>query len=389
MTGRDLEYGATGHGQSTLPTEPVGEVLFIGESGDGQAISHYRCRLPALGLAQRGWRAQVSPVAVGMSNGMVVGWDGDTSREWIPPDTAPGVVIFRALKDPLGHELDSVDMFLSARVAGQMIFTDLDDDLWHLPAWNPAADVWTPDQLAVLERNLNACDGIFCSTSPLAAVVAEHTDTPTFVAPPSVDLAEYNVARHQLRPTGIVRVGWCGLTSWRGRDLEWFAADLRDILNAHAHHAELWHIGAHPRQPPIRWPLGPVSTVVRELPWAKWFDLPAALAQLDVAVIPMDPSDPVNTSRSATMGLALAAAGVAVITSTNESYTSMCLGENLRPCWSMSTDAQGLGDILTELLDAGPSTIIGRGANAREGVARWSPRNQADHWETAFHQLVH
>lgn len=293
-------------------------VLFVAEGGSS-ALPYYRARIPAQGLRQRGWTAWETITMAQSRDMRLRAFDTVTGKN----GPAPSVVVCRHLRDPDGHELDSVKMFGEARSKGQRVFYDLDDDYWQLPGWNPAAPVWDAEALRILDANLGAASGVLCSTEALARAAREHTDTPVFVAHNGVSLAGYHPRDADHEP---LRLGWLGLSAYRARDLETIAPALRLVCAEFAGKVELWHLGDHHDHAPIEDVLGHDFPVpIRKRRWVPAAELPARIVELDVAVMPMELGLPLNAARSATTGLALAAGGVPYVASPNGDYGELAL----------------------------------------------------------------
>lgn len=345
-------------------------VLFCGESGDN-GLTHYRLALPARGLACLGYTTWVRKVLVQRDDHRIIGWDGPGSM-WTP---IPKIVVVRHTRDPEGKEQDNSAIFLPARGKGQQVFFDLDDDIWRLPEWNPAAPFFDAKMLRNCEVNMHTASGVLVTTPTLAGQVRSHTDTPVYVCPNAVDVTSY---RPHPEHTPL-RVGWCGMTEWRIGDLALIADALAEAVKGRD--VELWHLGAEPNRLPIDslWPDGfPVPIVGR--PWVTMSQLPRSLAQIDVAVVPLE-DIPVNQARSATTGLALAAAGIPFVASPLPAYEEL----HAKGGCDLASNQEGWAYGLAQLLDATPRQRAVWGAKARTAVAEhYNPKRQAAAWDHAF-----
>jgi len=303
----------------------------------------------------------------------LVGIDQSGKNRWPPTPVARDVIV-RHTRDPRGQEMDNVVMFSTARDAGQRIFVDLDDDIWRLPPWNPAYIFFDAERQRIVERNLAAADGVLASTPTLAAQLATHTDTPVHVCPNGVDVSMYRLRTAEHSP---LRVGWCGMTDWRIGDLLTIVDDLTKALNGRD--VELWHVGWEEHRMPIRDVFGDLDVRIVERPWVPMSQLPRALAELDIAVVPLE-DIALNESRSATTGLALAAAGIPTIATPMPAYAELarCGG-----CW-VTTDWV---DVLGSVLDMAPSQRLAQGAGMRAAVSTfYRPDVTAQGWRHALEQ---
>lgn len=282
-------------------------VLFVTETAGG-AQEFYRCRLPAYELLRRGHHAAVGPGLFQRVDGLLSGVD-----EHGPTVAKPTHVVLRMVADPRAAE-----MVRDARKAGQWVAFDIDDDVWNLPPWNPAASTIT--NVDVIEEVMAECDAVLASTAGMAESVAAHTSTPVTVCRAGVDLAAYRPHPGLHEP---LRVGWMGLTGYRGSDLHYVVDMLADVLaDIHTRSpVEFWHFGARVGDPPVAdilpagWPV-PVVTV----PWCSIVELPRVLGgQVDVAVVPQKPCR-FAESRAYTTGLAWLAAGVPIAASMTGEY---------------------------------------------------------------------
>lgn len=289
-------------------------VLFVGEQ-ESNALVYYRQVVPGSALARLGWHVQFAPALAETPEGLLVGM-----RPGFPPAAITEVIVTRHITGVDGI-VDSAELILNARRMGQRVFYDLDDDLWELPTHNPAYVFYSPEMLAVLNANLDACDGVLVSTPTLADAVRRHTATPVTVAPNGILVDPWPLARRHTRP---VRVGWLGLMDFRADDLAMIRDDLAAGLGAAPPgDARFVHCGAHSAKGSIRDLLGRFPVPVDEVEWVAFHDLGRQLASnLDVAIIPMRPGH-LNDSRSPTTGLALAACGIPFAVSDTPAYRDM------------------------------------------------------------------
>lgn len=285
----------------------------MSEAGDSPC-TETRAIVPAKGLRSYRWDADVCSVVFENADGKLYGWDGEKQ---LP---RPSVVIVRHTRGPNGEHWLSDDMYRKARKNGQRVYFDCDDDLWHLPPWNPATQWITPEVQSIVERNMNACDGVFVSTPALADVVAERVDVPVYVTPNGVDVAMYRPRMDEGTP---LRLAWFGGTNWRRPDLELVVEPLQRVLKGRYGQVEFWHIGWQEGKESIRDILGPDFPVqIVEYPWVPIHLFPWVASMVDCAIIPQ-PEHEFSEARSNVTGLRLCAAGVPFAATTTAEYEKL------------------------------------------------------------------
>jgi len=287
-------------------------VLFITEHGDS-ASSLYRSIVPAKGLRVLGYTVDVSHVLIQRSDRQLTGLN-----KHVRFIRSPDVIVARRMNGPDGKYLACKDMILDARTHGQRVFFDLDDDPWNLPAHNPAHGSMSPSELEAWQTDMEVCNGVIVATDALRSAVLMNTNVKDcFVCRSGIDAAAYPVtARTEREP---LRLGWLGTVDYRGRDLYSIADPLRAALENCGDSVQFWHLGSLQNEPVmVADILSPFPVPIVTRPWVTISDLPRSLAEIDVAVLPMEPGD-FNESRSVTTGMALMASGVPfVVTSTAE-----------------------------------------------------------------------
>jgi hypothetical protein len=290
--------------------------LLCGET-NGAAQAHVRAELPALGLTRLGQQTYVSSVSlhpdpVKSKDMRIRGLNERTGK--IHPPTH--VVIMRLV------DKDESESIRRAQAAGQIIFFDLDDDVWNLPEWNPAYYALQRDgrplhpekfrpggrgtDLTYTERNVRACDGILVTTQALKASVETHVENcpPVFVCRNGVDSQVYRPHRDH----DPLRVGWMGTMGYGAIGLRDALPELRRALEPHG--AEFWHLGADPGQPDITTLLGEDwPTPVKRVPWLPKDRVPEILEQIDIGIIARRPCL-FTEAQSNVSGLCYAAAGI-------------------------------------------------------------------------------
>lgn len=331
--------------------------LFITERAGG-AQEHVRCRNVATALLRAGH-------SVALDSGLYRPPSRDP-RIRDPRKSLGGVpdwVILRMVADPR-----SVHLISEARAAGQHFAFDIDDNLWQIPEWSPAAATSDSSAPERAEAVMSVCDVVLAATEGIAELVRERVETPVRVVRNCLDTAAY---RPHLTDHQPLRIGWPGDVSYRGPDLAYIRPPLVEFLDAHRGEVELWHLGASPRSLDISVVLGEDVPVVRR-PWVPYERLSDSYSEIDAAIIPLAPV-PFNLTRSANTGLTLAASGVPFVASATPEYALLSAqgaGFTVEDSWPLA---------LEHLLDAewrawssweGRKTIA-REYDVRTSAARW------------------
>jgi hypothetical protein len=293
-------------------TTHTARTLFVAEAGDSPC-AEARAHLPALGLQALGYPVDVTSVVYENVDGMLYGFDSEANKQLPRPKN----LIVRHTRGPDGEDWDSVAMYEQARRKGQQIFFDVDDDLWHIPPWNPASEWVTEKVRRLVAANMNACDGVLASTAALATEVHKHTVAPVHVVRNGIIPDAYTPNRLERTP---LRLAWFGATDWRARDLAVIVDALREALQGQRGKVEFWHVGFLADTPPVRVLLGddfPVEIV--EYPWVPLRLFPWVCRMIDCAVIPQT-DHPFSQSRSSLMGLRLSAAGIPWAATATDEY---------------------------------------------------------------------
>lgn len=282
-------------------------VLFVGEVGDNPC-RYYRCELPALGLTELGHNVIVDSLLVETDAGYL------TTRNVYG---VPAVIVCRMMLGPNRQPISSAPLFRRARAAGQRVFMDLDDDVWHLPEWNPARSNITAETLAVWVEDANASNGVIVSTPELANIVRPKVDVPVLVCENGIDVRDYEPSYVEHDP---LRLGWVGVQAFRYPDVETVLPNVQEMLGRvyverlvkeRKGDVEFWHLGTRPDD--IH------SIAANSRPWVPLAELPRQLRDIDVAIVP-SLHVPFNDARSPTTGLALCAAGIPFVATPTPAY---------------------------------------------------------------------
>lgn len=303
------------------------------------------------------------------------------------PDGGPLIVanirtgVNHGAPDVLVHRLwteDTSDMLQAARDSGQTVLFDMDDDIWHWPAWNPAGQYeGKPGQLSrkVMEAHLQACDAVLTSSAVLAREIRRHTDRSVFECAAPIDARPYPWPKKWHDPMRLV---WLGTRDYRGPDLETIVDELAEIVKEDD--IEFHWLGAQAVDD-AEWLRDRIGPRFHAHNWAPIGALPNALSYFDLGVIPSD-LHPFNAARAANTGLALAAAGIPFCHSAGmvPAYEDAGLGAPFEP--------GHLAETLVAL-DADKDRIS---TEQRELVEReWNPKTCAEAWVLAatYGDLLH
>jgi glycosyltransferase involved in cell wall biosynthesis len=245
----------------------------------------------------------------------------------------PGAVAEDYTMDSMAEEIRR------AREAGQVVLYDIDDDIWQIPLWSPAARAMhkmlpglRAVDLDVVDANIEACDGVIVPTQYLANELrCRFPNVLVYVLPPGIDPAPYDAVDFDEPTLGWIgqkiykpkadrklQVGWMGAISHHLQHLRSMQVAL-DCLPALD--AEFTRLGWIPsdRSEIL---LAEVPCRVHQMPWGGVDRLPAKLAQLDVGIIPRV-DEPFHQGQSITSGLQYAAAGVPFIATGTAEYREL------------------------------------------------------------------
>lgn len=315
-----------------MPCHP--SVIWFVEGGPENPCPFYRGYLPARALQMQGYPAFVTGDGV-------VAEDGRFASEAL--DRPTDIAVIRRPVDPDGiNGVDYSTQVTAARAAGQRVYVDLDDNLFHLPPTSPAKELLTAESLANLRSTMNAATGVLCTTTGLrAGLVEEGITAPIHVCGNGIDPSLFAAWEGEHTP---LRVGWLGPWEWRNDDLASVAGWLVPLLNSRAGAVEFWHLGTMPKDAgKVEDVLAGLTVPVQKIPWYPFPCLPQSLAQVDVLVIPQrlgGDYERFADSRSPTSAMAAIAAGCAVSATPIDSYRRF-FGSALPPL-----DRESLGSLL-------------------------------------------
>jgi hypothetical protein len=341
----------------------------FGVEDPGQAGAYFRGELPAQALKPLGWVASTARFALTPHTDEMLRDYGPRIRGWNGPGTKiqkpASITTLRIMDDVVVDTSGQVDknyhmenMAGDIRRAvddGQIVLYDIDDDIWHIPEWSPAAKAMhklAPNvratDLAVVNANMAECSGVIVSSAALVPIVKEqHPTMPVYLMRPGVDPSIYAPAAYGCdKPTDTgrpLRVGWMGSISHHLPHLRTMQIALTVLTEFDAEFMRLGYIKGD-RSEEL---LAELPCRVGQMPWGPVQDLPQKFAQLDLAIIPRVPTS-FNESQSVTSGLQYAAAGIPFLVSPSDEYWRLeSLGAG-RVCCRISEWEQGLSDLLED-----------------------------------------
>jgi glycosyltransferase involved in cell wall biosynthesis len=327
-----------------------------------QAGAYFRGELPAKALRARGWYAETAEYALTPQTDAglkeygpyIRGWDG-VGKPKRPCKFVTLRIQDDVVMDPAtrrlanGYRMDNMAAdILRAREAGQVVLYDVDDDLWHIPEWSPAAKAMhkmAPNvracDLDVVEANMRACNGAIVTTPYLADVVSKKCHVPVYLVRPGIDVSIYLPKPDPLLRVDYPRVGWLGSMSHHLPHLRTMQIALEVLTKFDAEFMRIGYI-AGDRSEEL---LSELPCRVGEMPWVDIDDLPKSLRHIDVGIIPRVPTQ-FNEGQSVTSGLQYAAAGIPFLVSPSAEYSRLELLGAGKVCRTINDWREGLVDLL-------------------------------------------
>jgi glycosyltransferase involved in cell wall biosynthesis len=157
----------------------------------------------------------------------------------------------------LRYELDDVDVIVGQRVILPRITTmwqrlarennirliyEIDDDLWNVPADNPARSLFCGHALRLLTANVEVAHAVIVTTESLAERVRPLNPN-VFVLPNCIDESVLQVEHIDAAPGDPVRVGWQGSPTHR-RDFKEVSHSLMRLLHRDSR-VQFWTLGGN------------------------------------------------------------------------------------------------------------------------------------------------
>jgi O-antigen biosynthesis protein len=202
-----------------------------------------------------------------------------------------------------------------------------DDDIWHIPDWNPSSRLLTNDDLQVTDYYINGSAKIVTSTQPLAELL--NHPKKTLVLPNLIDTAHFSdKKRIGDKPLKIL---WCGSSSHHG-DLEEIVEPIIKISEKYGDDVGIifWGyipaaLGNFERVP--GYPYAEIVPKYKNIFKGEWFNLNLYFDKLnqlepDIAIIPLQDCQ-FNYSKSNLKWLEMTMAGAATIATDLPPYQSI------------------------------------------------------------------
>lgn len=203
-------------------------ILFLPKNIDGSGW--YRCMFPAHYLTERGHFAQVPPMSFHRPDGspcqvfpdgqLPEGWVTCTFGEWPEAD----VYVLQMASTP-----NVPGLIKEIQQAGKKVVVEVDDDLLHVPAYNPFND-----DPQYFHEGLKLADHVTVSTPSLKRSYEKLNPNITVLRnrlhwPMWAEMLPVYERREWRR----LRVGWMGILEYHKADLEVIKPWLREWLLAH------------------------------------------------------------------------------------------------------------------------------------------------------------
>ena len=320
------------------------------------ALRYFRGEIPAKGLRQFGWRADVETLVICEregTDGRFLPWDGKHQ----PREARPDVMVLRTTND-FSMAFDTLgngslpDDVTRAQDAGQRIVLDIDDDLWNIPEWSIAHAATAGDtpqvELAMIEKLMGMVDGVSVSTPRIAQVVADRVpDARVAVLRNGIDLKDFSP--HEPTEGRRLRVGWMGGAKMHGPHLRQIlpALDALSGLDVEFIHMG-WVEESAPESETLANEIRHAAPGVT-LGWMDWMDysvLRRALAHIDIGLIPRVPSE-FNEGQSSSSGMAYAAAGIPFLVAPSAEYARLAEHGAGTICYTLDDWRSGLEMLAT------------------------------------------
>lgn len=338
---------------------------------DQGGCGHYRLIWPARALAGQGADVWLRDGEAYDDIQAVFHVDDTGHRELLHVDAGDADVV--VIQRPLRRELaDSIPIL---QQGGVRVVVDIDDDFscihpnnvsWRgcHPAYNPQRN-WQH-----LARACRDADLVTVSTPALADRYAGHGRVA--VIPNCVPARYLEIVPE---PDDGLFVGWSGSIDTHPEDLQQTRGGVSNVI--HKTIAELAVVGTGKG---VQAALGLVEPP-RASGWLEIDDYPAAVAQLDVGIVPLAPSR-FNQAKSWLKGLEMAAVGVPFVASPVVEY------ERLAKHGAGRLAVRGRDwerEVTRLIVDEGARVeLSGRG---REVAARWTIEGNTDRWWDAWQSV--
>lgn len=208
------------------------------------------------------------------------------------------------------------------KAMGKRYVYDLDDNLWHVPKYNPAYNYFR-EQVEGTHRCLKFADHVTVSTSHLASVVKRKVNIkcPVSVVENAVDFSLFGKSRMQSNGDRVV-IGWAG-TNTHALDLQEALSGLMDVMRLRKNVYLEFMGGDFPVERRYFDEFGKDRFLFR--PWAPHMMWPAACSSLpwDISLAPLLQTS-FNSSKSNIKMLESAARSCPCVASATAEYVKFC-----------------------------------------------------------------
>lgn len=129
---------------------------------------------------------------------------------------------------------------------GKKLVIELDDDLWHIPAWNPASSHVGSEQIELANKTLRLADEVWTSTPELAAVVGTVVDSAKVkILPNLIDPDDYPEV--DTEQDDRIRIMWAGSVH-HDADLEILVPVVERVIGRFGNKVEFLFFGNWPEK---------------------------------------------------------------------------------------------------------------------------------------------
>ena len=266
----------------------------------GNGCQWYRGTLPMEFIREFGWETDQGLLGFDANRGF-----GIQTSQFAPALAHYGysvVVLKLIMQKQILHDIPA------AQALGQKVVIDMDDFFVELPKSNLAYETTDPlthpdSNREIYEKSLYLADALIVSTQFLYDYYSSRRSN-VFLVRNSIDLSKFS--RRKDSGSWQPKIGWAGMTPWRGGDLEtipWLKGFLTE------HKLKFHHSGHSPEMPRIHEMIGLDDnqvTVSEQYPVTGISNL---YQQFDVGIVPLATHD-FNKCKSYLKGLEMAACGV-------------------------------------------------------------------------------
>lgn len=228
------------------------------------------------------------------------------------------VMVFQRISQP-----ELVTKIAAARNMGIRVVYDLDDDFFSTPPefTGPWKYYSQPAVQASIRQAMNTADFVTCSTEALARQLPG-VAAPRVVIENVIDTTVWEPARASRKPTDTVTIGWMASGSHM-IDAPLVLPALRAIMERHTNvrlHLIGW-VGWQQLGEDFR----PFADRIKSEPWIPIWDLPAAMADIDIGLAPLV-DNPYNRAKSNIKWLQYGALAVPCVASRLDPYAALTDG---------------------------------------------------------------